>query len=98
MLENGDGVSPECKVLGLPVLPRLVLVQDTLGHPTHVGDLVRRGKIEIEGDALQMSNRLIWRLGKVVKKFFSNGTKFSSSSKKSVELLELSSLSSIPLL
>ena len=60
MLENGDGVSPECKVLGLPVLPRLVLVQDTLGHPTHVGDLVRRGKLEIKGDALQIRTRLIW--------------------------------------
>ena len=59
MFKNGDGVSPEHEVLGLPVLPRLVPVQDTFRHPTHVGDLVRRGKIEIEGDALQVRNRFI---------------------------------------
>ena len=60
MFENSDRVSAERKVLGLPVLPRLVPVQDALGNPTHVGDFVPRGKIDIEGDALQKKIRLIW--------------------------------------
>ena len=41
--------------------------------------------------------RLFIRPGQSCESFFINATKFSSSSKKSVDLLEISSLSSVPL-
>lgn len=52
-LPDADVGPPQRKEPWLPILPRLVLVEDSLGHPTHVRDLVRRRELPVEQGSLE---------------------------------------------